>query len=190
LRARLIGESAGGSRAEALLLAPVPPSPSDSAEAASTRWLAMVKPGKRFGVGDKAFFSPLLVATVAEVLADGTRLLEFGLSPEAFHREIESVGRIPLPPYIKRDASAEDAEAYQSVFARNPGSVAAPTASLHLTEAALEEIRSRGVEILKVTLHVGAGTFKPVQSENLEAHAMHPVALHMAADTAEALNAV
>ncbi|MDB5047654.1 MAG: queA [Fibrobacteres bacterium] len=197
LRARLLGATPAGAKVEALLLAPaIRPDPSGTPGAASpghpagTRWEAMVKPGKRFRAGDKAIFSERLMATVAEVKEDGTRLLDFDLSAEEFLRELEVTGKIPLPPYIKREASEADARAYQSVFAENPGSVAAPTASLHLSEAMLEAIRIKGVHILKVTLHVGAGTFKPVQSDDLEDHAMHSESYVMSPATAEALNAV
>jgi S-adenosylmethionine:tRNA ribosyltransferase-isomerase len=192
LRARLIGESPAGARVEALLLAPAPASLAMGGvgEAPATRWQAMVKPGKRFRPGDRAIFSPDLIATVAEVMEDGTRVLEFALPPHAFHAALEVTGKIPLPPYIKREASEADARVYQSVFAANPGSVAAPTASLHLSEAMLEAIRAKGVQIRKVTLHVGAGTFKPVQSEDLAGHVMHSERYVMTEETAAALNAV
>lgn len=198
LRARLVGESPAGARMEALLLAPW--GAADAPQAAGTdpraggpektRWLAMVKPGKRFRVGDRAVFSPALAATVLEVAEDGTRVLEFDLAPLAFHRELEVTGKIPLPPYIRRDADEADTGSYQSVFAAHPGSVAAPTASLHLDEAMLEAIRAKGVVIAKVTLHVGAGTFKPVQSESLAEHVMHSERYVMPEESAAALNAV
>lgn len=182
LRARLAAATPAGARVEALLLKPLP--------GAATRWEAMVKPGKRFRPGDRVAFSPSLSALVEAVREDGTRILAFDLDPAAFHRELEAVGRIPLPPYIKREAEEKDTLAYQSVFAARPGSVAAPTASLHLSEAMLADIRAKGVDIRMVTLHVGAGTFKPVQSEDLEGHAMHSESYVLPADTAAALNAV
>ncbi|MEO7425558.1 MAG: tRNA preQ1(34) S-adenosylmethionine ribosyltransferase-isomerase QueA [Fibrobacteria bacterium] len=185
LRARLIGESAAGGRCEALLLAPAP-----CGDPGKCRWEAMVKPGKRFRPGDRALFSQRLIATVAQVAEDGTRILEFDLDREGFLAELELTGRIPLPPYIKREASAADALSYQSVFAAHPGSVAAPTASLHLSESMLADIRAKGVDIRMVTLHVGAGTFKPVQSETLAGHAMHSESYVMSAETAAALNGV
>lgn len=153
------------------------------------RWEAMVKPGKRFRIGDRIAFSPRLAARVTGIFDGGTRLLEFGLGPEDFHRELEVTGQIPLPPYIRREAGPGDELAYQSVFAAKPGSVAAPTASLHLGEAQLAEIAAKGVEIRKVTLHVGAGTFKPVQSEDLEGHVMHAEVFELPPGTADALNA-
>jgi S-adenosylmethionine:tRNA ribosyltransferase-isomerase len=190
LRARLIGQSGSGGRIEALLLAPAGTEGPERPASAGSRWEAMVKPGRRFRAGDRVPFSARLVATVAEVREDGTRLLDFDLPPEEFLRELEVTGRIPLPPYIRREADAADAGSYQSVFAENPGSVAAPTASLHLSEEMLEAIRAKGVEIRKVTLHVGAGTFKPVQAESLEGHAMHSESYSLPKGTAEALNAV
>lgn len=181
LRARLVAETPAGAKAEALLLKPLP--------GAGVRWEAMVKPGKRFRTGDRIAFSPRLSAGVEAVRADGTRVLAFDLEAGEFHRELEAVGRIPLPPYIRRAAEESDGEAYQSVFAAHPGSVAAPTASLHLSEASLAAIRAKGVEIRMLTLHVGAGTFKPVQSEDLDGHVMHSESFALPAATAAALNA-
>jgi S-adenosylmethionine:tRNA ribosyltransferase-isomerase len=185
LRARLIAAGPGGGRVEALLLAPAATS-----SAGEVRWEAMVKPGKRFRQGDEAEFSPRLRARVERVNEDGTRILSFAIDPSAFFRELEAVGRIPLPPYIRREASESDAAAYQSVFAEKPGSVAAPTASLHLSGPMLEAVRAKGIGIVKVTLHVGAGTFKPVQSETLAGHVMHSESYAMSEGTAAALNAV
>jgi S-adenosylmethionine:tRNA ribosyltransferase-isomerase len=148
-----------------------------------------VKPGRRFRTGDRIAFSPGLIATVEDVRDDGTRVLAFPLDAAAFHGELEAAGRIPLPPYIKREAGESDAEAYQSVFAANPGSVAAPTASLHLAREMLEAIRAKGVDIRMVTLHVGAGTFKPVQSDEVEGHVMHRESFFLPPETAAALNA-
>jgi S-adenosylmethionine:tRNA ribosyltransferase-isomerase len=182
LRARLIAALPSGARVEALLLRPLP--------GTTTRWEAMVKPGKRFAPGAQIAFSPELIATVESVREDGTRVLAFGLDSAEFHRILEDIGHIPLPPYIKRTANAADAEVYQSVFAAQPGSVAAPTASLHISEAMLEEIRAKGVHVPKLTLHVGAGTFKPVQSEDLDGHVMHSEAYVFPAETAAVLNAV
>ena len=200
LKARLIGENAGGHRVEALLLgpaygfggegAPGADAPGYQLENRPMRWEAMVKPAKRFKVGDRLTFSPRLVATVMAVSESGTRLLDFNLPAADFHAELEVAGKIPLPPYIKRAAEERDAQAYQSVFAAKPGSVAAPTASLHLSEAMLAAIQAKGVGIHKVTLHVGAGTFRPVQSEDLADHPMHSESFELTEATASALNAV
>lgn len=185
LRARLLASTPAGGKVEALLLKPLP-----AAGRGGSAWEAMVKPGKRFRAGDRVAFSPNLIATVREVREDGTRVLDFALGNEAFHAELEAVGKIPLPPYIKREAEASDAAAYQSVFAARPGSVAAPTASLHLDQDALDAIAVKGVGIHKVTLHVGAGTFKPVQSEELSGHMMHSESYVFSPETAAALNEV
>jgi S-adenosylmethionine:tRNA ribosyltransferase-isomerase len=192
LRARLIGENAAGAKVEALLLGAVgtPGSPSGSVDGTVTRWEAMVKPAKRFRVGDTLSFSPKLIGTVSSITESGTRLLDFALPAEAFHAELEVAGKIPLPPYIRREAGERDAQAYQSVFAEKPGSVAAPTASLHLSESMLAGIAARGIGIHKVTLHVGAGTFRPVQSETLADHAMHSEFFELTESTAAALNEV
>jgi S-adenosylmethionine:tRNA ribosyltransferase-isomerase len=183
LKARLVGANPLGQRCEALLLAPREPGNG------GMRWEAMVKPAKRFRIGDRVAFSPRLEAEVVGLFDGGTRLLEFNLGPGDFQRELEAAGRIPLPPYIRREAEAGDEETYQSVFAERPGSVAAPTASLHLDRAHLERIAARGVAVAKLTLHVGAGTFKPVQSDDLEGHLMHAESYALPADCAEALNA-
>jgi S-adenosylmethionine:tRNA ribosyltransferase-isomerase len=189
LRARLVGETPLGQRAEVLLLGPRP-EPDSEAAAGGMRWEAMVKPAKRFRIGDRIAFPPRLSAEVIGLFDGGTRLLRFNLGPDAFHQALEVTGRIPLPPYIRREARPEDDSAYQSVFAERPGSVAAPTASLHLDEGLLREVASKGVDIRKVTLHVGAGTFKPVQTEEIEGHVMHAERYELPAETAEALNAV
>ena len=188
LRARLIAKSTSGGRIEVLLLAPI--NQSAPTVKAGMLWEAMVKPAKRFQVDDFVVFSPRLTARVAAVLEGGTRLLDFNLDADDFHAELESVGKIPLPPYIKREAEDMDITSYQSVFAEKPGSVAAPTASLHLNESMLAAIKAKGVEILKVTLQIGAGTFLPVQSESLADHAMHSEFFDLPSATAEALNAV
>lgn len=182
LPARLLGENASGARVEALLLTPRPGD--------GSQWEAMVKPAKRFRVGDTVLFPPRLTARVAGVLEDGIRILDFNLSGGDFRRALEVTGKIPLPPYIKRDAEARDAETYQSVFAAREGSVAAPTASLHFDQPLLDAVAAKGVDIRKLTLHVGAGTFKPVQSEDIESHAMHAENFDFPEATAAALNAV
>ncbi|MBK1725993.1 tRNA preQ1(34) S-adenosylmethionine ribosyltransferase-isomerase QueA [Halorhodospira neutriphila] len=102
---------------------------------------------------------------------------------------LERVGHVPLPPYIRRADDAEDRERYQTVFAQRPGAVAAPTAGLHFDEAMLEDLRGRGVETARVTLHVGAGTFAPVEHEDLSAHAMHAERLEVGAETVAAVRA-
>ena len=116
---------------------------------------------------------------------DGIPLVEFKNAPDV-RRLAESIGTMPLPPYIKREAEALDSSAYQTVFAKNDGAVAAPTAGLHFTNELLRSIREKGVEIVHVTLHVGYGTFKPI--ENLEVHQMHAETFELSEAAAGRLN--
>jgi S-adenosylmethionine:tRNA ribosyltransferase-isomerase len=206
LRARLKGLTPSGSKAEALLLRAVPvlvyaPTATlmhqqpaielgEGTAFPLTRWVAMVKPAKRFHLGDRITFSSKLVCTVSKVLDDGSRHLDFELPEQEFLSELESVGQVPLPPYIKREANPLDETTYQSVFAVNPGSVAAPTASLHLSEAMLDALEARGVKIVKVTLHVGAGTFQPVKGEFLADHSMHSEHFELSQASAKTLNSI
>ncbi len=196
LRARLKGKTASGAKVEVLLLAslcdPDLNNGSDTTGAghALSRWSAMVKPAKRFQIGDRITFSTQLVGTVSKVLEDGTRHLDFAINATAFLSELETVGEIPLPPYIKRETNSIDDVSYQSVFAVKLGSVAAPTASLHFSEPILSAIEARGVTIVKVTLHVGAGTFQPVKGESLKDHSMHAEHFEFTQESAAKLNAV
>jgi S-adenosylmethionine:tRNA ribosyltransferase-isomerase len=166
-------------------------------------WQALVRPGRKIGVGEKIFFSaddsapastlvassesrpdysasaklehaPDLVAEVTGRGEFGERTLRFDPVPD-FFAAVEKLGHVPLPPYIAREDRPEDRERYQTVYARaeNTGSVAAPTAGLHFTPQILAEIRARGIEIAELTLHVGLGTFQPVHVENVEEHKLH-----------------
>jgi S-adenosylmethionine:tRNA ribosyltransferase-isomerase len=125
-------------------------------------------------------------ATIVENNADGTKKVSFDkeIGEDFFSR----VGHVPLPPYIKREDKFSDETRYQTVYAKKEGSVAAPTAGLHFTKEILEEIKSRGIEILEVTLHVGAGTFLPVRSENIEDHHMHFERYEVSEEVADKLN--
>jgi S-adenosylmethionine:tRNA ribosyltransferase-isomerase len=185
LRARLQGTLESGGNCEVLLLKPHASKPSGSDEAV---WECMAKPGKKLQPGRTVTFTDDFSAEVLDVLPEGERVLRFNRSGAAFYEALEAVGKIPLPPYIRRDADAEDAETYQTVFAANPGSVAAPTASLHLSESMLAAIEAKGVRIAKVTLHVGAGTFRPVQVEYVEDHPMHSEAFTLSEESARILN--
>jgi S-adenosylmethionine:tRNA ribosyltransferase-isomerase len=139
-------------------------------------WQALVHPGRKIGVGERLYFGETreLEAEVIRRGAFGERTLRFAPVPDFFAR-VETLGHVPLPPYIDRPDRREDRERYQNVYARPEaaGSVAAPTAGLHFTDAILRRIRERGVEIVEVTLHVGLGTFQPVRTENVEEHKMH-----------------
>ncbi len=134
-------------------------------------WIALARPARRLRDGDRVAFGTLGEATVRRELEEGMREIELriDLPFEAF---LERAGRMPLPPYIRND-SPQAQERYQTVFARLPGSVAAPTASLHFTPELLREIARRGVEIVRLSLNVGLGTFRPVTVESIDEHVMH-----------------
>ena len=163
-------------------------------EAAPNDWWAMMRPGKRAKPGTKIQLqakSGALTNFFAEVTDfndEGHRRLRFSGTENLFH-ELDALGEMPLPPYIERHGEkAEDKERYQTVFAQAAGSVAAPTAGLHFTPEILEKIRSRGVKICFVTLHVGAGTFLPVKVENIADHKMHSERFEIGRATVNAVN--
>lgn len=137
-------------------------------------WETMVRPGKRLKPGDAVSFSDdkLFRAVVKDYGEDGTRIVEFEYEG-IFLERLEELGKMPLPPYIERDNNSEDKDRYQTVYAKNEGSVAAPTAGLHFTPELLEKAKAKGVKLAYVTLHVGIGTFRPVKVENIEEHHMH-----------------
>jgi S-adenosylmethionine:tRNA ribosyltransferase-isomerase len=172
--ARLVGRRAGGGRAEVLLLHPVGERGEAMAEAVGgeTLWQALVRPGARLRPGRVVTVADDLEVEVVATLEGGSRVvrLRCGGDPLA---AIERHGRVPLPPYIQRAVEPEDAERYQTVYARRSGSVAAPTAGLHFTPALLERITGRGVALARLVLHVGPGTFRPVEAEDPAQHRMH-----------------
>jgi S-adenosylmethionine:tRNA ribosyltransferase-isomerase len=137
-------------------------------------WNALVRPGRKIGVGEKLFFGENRELR-AEVIVRGEfgeRTLRFE-PVEDFFAAVERIGHVPLPPYIARADEAADRERYQTVYARARGSVAAPTAGLHFTPEILERMRARGMETAEITLHVGLGTFQPVHVEKVEEHKLH-----------------
>ena len=160
--------------------------------AGENRWHALVRPGRKIAIGERLVFpapdgSIVLEAEVLERGQFGDRLLEF--APVAdFFGVLERIGHVPLPPYIHRDDAAADRERYQTVFSREPGSIAAPTAGLHFTPGMLDRIRQQGVEIARVTLHVGLGTFAPLRVERVADVHLHRERCGISADTADALN--
>lgn len=167
---------------------------------AEDRWTAFMKPGKRLKPGDRVRFGRQdggacllgqLDATVAEKGDDGLVTLAFDLSGPALDDAIREAGVMPLPPYIaaQRPEDDRDRSDYQTVFAREDGSVAAPTAGLHFTPDLLDRLKARGVSTHAVTLHVGAGTFLPVKTEDVAEHRMHAEWGEVSAATAETLNA-
>ena len=153
-------------------------------------WEALVRPGKKLHVGQRVQFGGGELE--AEVIAygnQGQRTLRFSsIKGAAVNVEIHRLGHIPLPPYIDRTDEPSDHERYQTIFASQPGAIAAPTAGLHFTAEVLEKIRKRGIEICELTLHVGLGTFQPVRTETLEGHVMHSEAYEISAKTAEQIS--
>jgi S-adenosylmethionine:tRNA ribosyltransferase-isomerase len=153
-------------------------------------WETWCKPAKRVRVGDRVQFSDALAAMVMEKRADGTVVIRFEGDTAEIAGEIERVGIPPLPPYIAREQPRDsDKEAYQTVYASARGAIAAPTAGLHFTDAILGEIAARGIEIVRVTLHVGIGTFKPVKVDDIAEHRMDSERYEISAGAAERLNA-
>lgn len=156
-------------------------------------WLAFVKPGKRCKTGDRLVFAgqgTVLEATVGEKRPGGDILLTFDQSGPALDQALAAVGHIPLPPYIasKRREDAKDRIDYQTLYAREEGAVAAPTAGLHFTEDLFDALDAAGIERQFVTLHVGAGTFLSVKAEDTRDHLMHAERGTVSPETAEALN--
>ncbi|MBV1896191.1 MAG: tRNA preQ1(34) S-adenosylmethionine ribosyltransferase-isomerase QueA, partial [Rhodobacteraceae bacterium] len=137
-------------------------------------WSALIKPLKKLKIGEDVVFGDDFSATLVDVV-DGQGILQFNLAGDDFDAALAGAGSMPLPPYIaaKRAADARDMTDYQTVFARNLGAVAAPTASLHFDEVLLASLRDMGVTFTQVTLHVGAGTFLPVKVEDVTTHKMH-----------------
>jgi S-adenosylmethionine:tRNA ribosyltransferase-isomerase len=162
VRARLLGARASGARAEIMLLKPV----------GGDRYEAMVSPGGKLKPGRTVAIAPNFSVEILELTERRTRIVRL-IGNDPVDMLIERHGHIPLPPYIGRPDASDDAERYQTVYAREAGSVAAPTAGLHFTPELLDALSARGVRRAEVLLHVGAGTFKPVEVEDPAQHRMH-----------------
>ena len=176
LPARLLGHRPTGGAVEVLLLR----------DLGDKCWECLCKPGRKMQVGNEVIFgNGELTATVKAVQEDGNRVVEFHYEG-IFLEVLERLGKMPLPPYIK--AELADQERYQTVYSREVGSAAAPTAGLHWTKELLEKAREMGVKTAFVTLHVGLGTFRPVKAENILEHHMHAELCMMSAETAAVLN--
>ena len=176
LPARLLGHRPTGGAVELLLLR----------DLGGKRWECLAKPGRKLQVGqDVVFGNGDLTATVTAVRDDGNREVEFHYEG-IFLEVLERLGKMPLPPYIKSELT--DHERYQTVYSREVGSAAAPTAGLHFTEELLEQIRAKGIKTAFVTLHVGLGTFRPVKAEEITAHHMHSELCMLTDETAKILN--
>lgn len=154
-------------------------------------WEALVRPGRKMHLGERVLFGDGELE--AEIIARG----DFGLrtmrfvshDQRAVNEHLERLGHVPLPPYIERADETTDRERYQTVFAKNPGAIAAPTAGLHFSAEILKRIRARGAEICELTLEVGLGTFQPVRGETLEGHVMHSESYEIPSEAAERINA-
>ena len=176
LPARLLGRRPSGGAVELLLLR----------DMGDKKWECLAKPGRKLQPGQEVIFGDgELTATILEVLEDGNRLVEFHFEG-IFLEVLERLGKMPLPPYIK--AQLQDQERYQTVYSREVGSAAAPTAGLHFTQQLLNKLREKGVSLAFVTLHVGLGTFRPVKVENINDHHMHSELCILPEETAEILN--
>ena len=176
LPARLLGHRPTGGAVEVLLLR----------DLGDKRWECLCKPGRKMQIGSEVIFgNGELTAVVIEVKDDGNRIVEFRYEG-IFLEVLERLGKMPLPPYIK--AELEDQERYQTVYSKEVGSAAAPTAGLHFTNELLEKIRQKGVKTAFVTLHVGLGTFRPVKAEQITEHHMHAELCMINEETAEVLN--
>ncbi len=177
LPARLLGHRPTGGAVELLLLR----------DLGDKKWECLAKPGRKLQEGQEVIFgNGELRATVCSVLEDGNRVVEFRYEG-IFLEVLERLGKMPLPPYIK--AELQDQERYQTVYSRQVGSAAAPTAGLHFTNDLLDRIRRMGVHTAFVTLHVGLGTFRPVKAEDISQHHMHSELCMISQETADILNA-
>ncbi len=156
----------------------------------SRLWDVIVEPARKIRIGNKLFFDNDLVAEVIDNTTSRGRTIRFLFEGdnEELYQAIDAIGETPIPPYIKRKVEEEDAERYQTVFAENRGAVAAPTAGLHFTPKIVDKIKKKGVDIQKVTLHVGLGTFRPVEVEDLTKHRMDSESFHVSPDTADRVN--
>jgi S-adenosylmethionine:tRNA ribosyltransferase-isomerase len=152
------------------------------------RWEALARPGRKLRAGERIHFPGGLEATIVSQGERGIRVVEFDDVPD-FDAILNRVGHMPLPPYIKRSDANTDRERYQTIFANAPGAAAAPTAGLHFTSGVLEELRTKGIKPVEVTLHVGLGTFQPVEADDIRQHKMHAEHYEISANAARLLNA-
>ncbi len=175
--ARLMGHKASGGKLELLLLR----------EEGDNIWQALIKPAKKAPLHTEILFNANVKAKVIEELSEGVRRIRFK-SPIPIHTFIEKEGQLPLPPYMRREAEAQDTSDYQTVYASALGAVAAPTAGLHFTKELLETLGKKGVVNTFLTLHVGLGTFKPVKVEDIRNHRMHEERYIITEESAHQIN--
>jgi S-adenosylmethionine:tRNA ribosyltransferase-isomerase len=177
--ARLLGETETGAKIEIFLVE----------EMENQTWETLARPARRLKIGKKIIFDENLTAEVIERSEEGRVCIRFHTNIN-FDEILDKIGKTPLPPYIKRDAGSldEDRDRYQTVFAKNRGAIAAPTAGLHFTAQILEAIKNRGVSVAEITLHVGYGTFEPVRVNDLSKHKVLPENYEISEAAAELLN--
>jgi S-adenosylmethionine:tRNA ribosyltransferase-isomerase len=180
--ARLLGRREGGGSAEVFLLR----------DLGDDRWEALVRPGRRLRPGATVTVDPGLTVLVetAAVGSEGRRLVRLRAAEGSVEGLLEKAGHVPLPPYIRRPDRPEDRARYQTVYAREKGSVAAPTAGLHFTPALLDALRAAGLGVAEIVLHVGPGTFRPVTAEEVEDHRLEPEPYVVPEETASAIASV
>lgn len=175
--ARLVGKRESGGKSEVFLLRPV-----------GANWEALVRPGTKLRPGTRVIVSEEFIIDILETTPDNGRIVKL-VTALPVREALRRYGHVPLPPYMERAATEMDVERYQTVFAREEGSVAAPTAGLHFTAALLDAIAAKGVAIVRIVLHVGIGTFRPVEVEDPAEHVMHHESFVVSDDAARAVNA-
>jgi len=151
-------------------------------------WEAMVKPARKVRIGNKLIFNKNISCDVIDNTVSGGRVLRFEYNVDSLYPFIDKQGLSPLPPYIKRESTPQDKKNYQTVYASERGSVAAPTAGLHFSEKLLNKIKKKGVKIVYITLHIGLGTFRPILVEDLTRHHMDSEYYDIPPETAETIN--
>ncbi len=172
--ARLFGTRANsGGQIETLLLKAI----------SNDEWEVLVKPGRKAMVGQVIEYSGLMTGTVTSILEDGKRTIRFEHNASSIYEVLDEIGNMPLPPYIKE--KLDDKDRYQTVYAKDVGSAAAPTAGLHFTDELIKKLENKGVIVKYVTLHVGLGTFRPVKVDDITQHIMHSERYFVPTDTAE-----
>lgn len=153
----------------------------------NNRWETLVKPGKKAKIGTEfSFPDNILYGKIVDIVDEGNRIIEFSTNEDNIYTALEKIGQMPLPPYIKE--KLKDKERYQTVYSKELGSAAAPTAGLHFTNELLCKLKEKGVNIGKVTLHVGLGTFRPVKEDDITNHIMHSEYYEISKETAELIN--
>ena len=157
-------------------------------ELSENLWEVMVRPARKVRIGNKLVFTKDLMCDVIDNTVSGGRVVRFEYEKGDFHKIIDKIGTSPLPPYINREADKNDKKRYQTVYAASKGAVAAPTAGLHFTDGLIKKLKDKGVKVETVTLHIGLGTFRPVQVEDLNRHQMDSEYFEVSTDTSMAIN--